>query len=64
MHRYENQTKFETIHVYGANYVYAMNESTERPVPIKQPSLAVIDPLGIGRLCVLIILWSLFASTT
>jgi hypothetical protein len=32
-----------------------MNEATESPVPIKQPFLELIDPLGMGLLWVLTI---------
>lgn len=64
MHKYENQILFETIQVYGANDVYARNETADKPVPMKQPFLELIVPLGMGLLWVLIIIESYEASFT
>ena len=63
-HRYENQIEFDINQVYGANWVYAKKEATESPVPIKQPALPLMLPLGIGLFFVRTILESYSASTT
>ncbi len=44
--------------------MYAINEATESPVPMKHPCLELIEPLGIGLFFVLTIRESLLASTT
>jgi hypothetical protein len=54
-HKYDAQTALDITHVYGANWEYAMNEATDRPVPMKHPALELIAPLTIGLFRVLTI---------